>query len=1104
MKTAQKAALSLLITVVVFSAFSVFAFSGLFNIIETRFYNQRVTNSLYGELQTALKEVDRFNTRHITRFESILRQEHIQRSYLPNLSVEDIEKRENLFQFLKEELPGFLYVRFIDTEGNIHYSTIGEDIKDQNEFRIVYRRLEEAVGETEIDKLTLEEGDSNKLVLRQDENTLVYAFPFYDTLSIFKGTALFYVSGKSVRNHLLKQGVLQTGQDFSIIESSGLILRFDISGNQTIQQQIITQWNTSSGNAGRKTLVESAGGETYALLSIQSEDYDYSLGMVVPESLFTLNDYLKIILMASLFVTLFLLLFLTLSFRQDRVLVLSERIKRFQINFLREYIENKESIDWEKWKRELGARRELVKREIKRGIGNIKGSKQEEVDELIEKSWDDIIDVIGSKIEERETPAENSSRLDIKNLEQALERVLKSGTALNVQYAPQAAGQPAQVRQPPQGGAAYSETPAKQQTMRPVEVEEIESEEELEEVEESGEEEEVGELTEVEELEEMEEQEGAEDISTIEKPEKAGSPPAETLQEAEEEVETAEEMPRAGQPVEVEEISQEEADEEMELLEEMEEAEGVEDMTAVEEAEEAEEVEEAEEIRNQEAETAGGPRAGGGLEEIDEEAEAEEVEEEPAQGPDEIEEVEPPAEDTPKEVEELPSPDKESEEVEEIDEGEHPEEIEEAEEEGEEPVEEVEEVEETGEIEEPEPLEAEEPAEEVEELAEAEELEEVPEPAGEAAEAEEVEELEPAEELYLEPLQEAETELQAEEELEELSFAETAAEEREVVLEKVSGGYSYSGAFRPGFSSSYSDSMWKPPDEPEEPEVLEELRDREKNPRKTGESSIDTFAEKGVLEVLSAYEVISLPSMEQKSIIEEDKNGVFTLREDAIDVSLDQLEDPEFKKLADEVIGAADSTEDRESVIQDLFSFSDVELPLEFTKEERETAEGEKDGNGKQFDRDILRKCFTEEGLNLDQLYEYLTKHKFSPLKGLLKLSKSVDAVCLAVITYSNGSFTADMEIGFDNVSPKTFVYRPEDEIIRYVAEGKMYVYANYNEVDKEYLKPRLSDNDKKNLQSFLFFPAVYQNDSALVFMGFKRPKTSIQTVVDGLMSVDI
>jgi hypothetical protein len=72
------------------------------------------------------------------------------------------------------------------------------------------------------------------------------------------------------------------------------------------------------------------------------------------------------------------------------------------------------------------------------------------------------------------------------------------------------------------------------------------------------------------------------------------------------------------------------------------------------------------------------------------------------------------------------------------------------------------------------------------------------------------------------------------------------------------------------------------------------------------------------------------------------------------------------------------------------------------------------------------------------------------------------------------------------------------------VAEGKMYIYANYNEVDEEYLKPRLSDNDKRNLQSFLFFPAVYQNDSALVFMGFKKPKTSIQTVVDGLMSVDI
>ncbi len=297
--------------------------------------------------------------------------------------------------------------------------------------------------------------------------------------------------------------------------------------------------------------------------------------------------------------------------------------------------------------------------------------------------------------------------------------------------------------------------------------------------------------------------------------------------------------------------------------------------------------------------------------------------------------------------------------------------------------------------------------------------------------------------------------------------------------------------------------MWRPPEESEEPKVLEELHDREKNIRKTGEPSIDTFVEQGALEVMAAKEIASSYTAE-KPIVEEDKDGVFTLKQDAIDISLDQGGDAEFKKLADEVIGTREMPDDSGSVIQDLFSFSDVELPLELTKEERETPRVSKGGNGERLDRDIVRKCFTREGLNLGRLFSYLEKHDISPLKCLMKLSREVDAVYLAVLTYSNGSFTPETEIGFDNVSPRTFVYRANEELIQYVAEEKMFVYANYKEIDKESLKPRLSDNDKRNLRSYLFMPAVYQNDTALVFMGFKKAKTSLKTIIESLISVNI
>ena len=51
MKSSHRIALSLLISVVVFSVFAVLAFSGLFSYLETEFYNKRVSESVYADLE---------------------------------------------------------------------------------------------------------------------------------------------------------------------------------------------------------------------------------------------------------------------------------------------------------------------------------------------------------------------------------------------------------------------------------------------------------------------------------------------------------------------------------------------------------------------------------------------------------------------------------------------------------------------------------------------------------------------------------------------------------------------------------------------------------------------------------------------------------------------------------------------------------------------------------------------------------------------------------------------------------------------------------------------------------------------------------------------
>ena len=113
------------------------------------------------------------------------------------------------------------------------------------------------------------------------------------------------------------------------------------------------------------------------------------VGYIIPSGDFTLPTEMKWILLGSFFITAYLLAFLLFDIRQDRMTILSDRIKRFQINLLEEYVENKSDIDFGRWHRELEARRPEVRATIRSGLGRVRKNRQAEVDDLIDKSWDE-------------------------------------------------------------------------------------------------------------------------------------------------------------------------------------------------------------------------------------------------------------------------------------------------------------------------------------------------------------------------------------------------------------------------------------------------------------------------------------------------------------------------------------------------------------------------------------------------------------------------------------------------------------------------------------------------------------------------------------------
>ena len=80
MTVGQKASVSLLIAVLLFAAFAVAAFSGLFDIVESSFRNPSLVRGIEGSLSKVAEAEGGYHSSNLARFGSILAQDSVRRS----------------------------------------------------------------------------------------------------------------------------------------------------------------------------------------------------------------------------------------------------------------------------------------------------------------------------------------------------------------------------------------------------------------------------------------------------------------------------------------------------------------------------------------------------------------------------------------------------------------------------------------------------------------------------------------------------------------------------------------------------------------------------------------------------------------------------------------------------------------------------------------------------------------------------------------------------------------------------------------------------------------------------------------------------------------
>ncbi len=1054
MKTHQKTALSLLLAVVVFSTFAVLSYSGLFEYIEANFYDPRVRDRVESTLDRGAEVLDTYHENNRERFGAILTEPAVRSVYRVNQSRDDILARRNFFARLEEQVTSLAFVRFVDSGAErLWYSTLPSDVISETDFRREYAPLAELGAEILPAELVLPADGSPDIVLDPEGNHFVYRFPVEDEFGIVQGTALFYVGPNGATDALVRNDVIEVGQRLVIAGDERIIANYAPRFGSALREEIAS-FDLGRAGGGSQPVLTSGEGVDYLVFS-QPLDTVGRILYLSPLSAFRMNEVMRWVLLSSTFLSVFLLAFLVLNIRQDPEVVLTERIKRFQINLLRELFETGEKPDWEQKRIELEERKEEVNREIKRGIGRLSPSKEKEVDNLLEKSWDEILNVIGNRtrVEDR------TDRIDLERLEDMIEKVMSNFASL-----PAGGTRSDGARG---GDAGATSAGAGERQRAPVEKVGEDEGEELESLEEAEEPAEAEELAETDET-------GEADFT-------AGMKPVEVEDAGEDEGEELESLEEAEEPAEAEELEEFAEPEEVEELDEAGETEDLAEFGALEETTKLEQMSGRETVEAARAEdrtpdeTPSDEELLQDLSQVREEWEKDEAAAAAEQGPI-----------GPSVSSDSAAADEEAElgELEELEEAEEAEEVEELEEA------------EPAEPQSSEPEREPEPAEEYGELEPA-DLEELD---VEEAELEELEELEP-EEPHAGAPETAEPEAET---VEELETVEPERDEEPEPLQPSSQRATGEVRMSDWFSFARHESTALEDEDVEEAELIEELEEQEPAAPDVPEEDADTgepYRLEGDVVVFTSaaetdneyFEILRLePGGADAEVPSE--SDVFTADGEVVQIgervyeSSHDTPDEEVRDLVESIVGTEDE-EDAAGIDELLAPGGGLDLLPVGQREEELVTGGESTGPGR-------TPTITPRGLDYDAILSSYSANEGGILKSLIEFTRSWGARAAGVLLPHDDELRLEHGLAVEERCRRSFVVPRDSDVYRHVFSHRSILLLREPLHRFRSFRGLCTEAAFAYIGEVLLLPIVFRGQEGYLFLGVRDGATDIRELL--------
>ena len=586
MRTSLKVFISLVISLAVFSGLLFLTASGYESFTETKIYKPSILRHINENLEEIEKTFIAWNETNNELFRNFLHEEALMSTVKQDQEPSDIEERNNVISKIISTVPGFAGLRIIDSQyQKIHFSTFPEDILSKTNSMLSYKKYNDSGNLVPYQHIASADKSEVKITASTAFDVILYSLPFYDTYDVYRGTAVFYISGNSFLYHLVSQNILSISDGLALLSDESHTIIGILTGNHNIvspelKEAVLNDWERVPQNLRTISLE----GEDCWVLITKKSDFGY-IGRITEKDVFMFPMTVKYFLIFTVFVTIFLMFFLLLNIKRSRLFIAQNKIQTLHWSILKNYLKTSQKENWTELQKELEYHRHEVNAEIKKGLGKkILETKGKEVDDFLQNSWQEIFDIINK------TARNKSLTQDLKNVK-AEELINLLMEALKSQKDTSDKPKPTPEVEAVEDLAEIKKTDAVEELD---EIEEADTVEELDEAEEADAVEDLGEAEEADTVEELDELQEADAVEELDEVQEAAA--VEDLAEIEE-ADTVEELDEAEEADAVEELDEVQEADAVEDLGEAEEADTVEELNEAEEADAVEELAEVEEAK---------------------------------------------------------------------------------------------------------------------------------------------------------------------------------------------------------------------------------------------------------------------------------------------------------------------------------------------------------------------------------------------------------------------------------------------------------------------------------------------------------------------------